>query len=100
MAWFLNHYECYRCSENWTDEWSCQCDDECPHCGAGDSSPYDSEDLSGYVEQEADEYVVYISPASADESPGYEEIGRYQTEKIAKIVMTRRIHVEWQKAFG
>ena len=34
MAWFLNHYECARCDGTWTDQWSCMCDDECPHCGA------------------------------------------------------------------
>jgi hypothetical protein len=28
----VNHYECV-CGENWTDQWSCQCDDECPVCG-------------------------------------------------------------------
>ena len=100
MSWFLNHYECYRCGEHWTDEWSCQCDDECPCCGAGDSSPFDSEDLSGYIEQELDEYVVYVSPASAEHSPDYEEIGRYPSEKIATLIMNRRIRKEWDKAFG
>ena len=34
MAWFLNFYRCDRCSRVWKDEWSCMCDDECPHCGA------------------------------------------------------------------
>ena len=33
MAWFLNYYNCARCDTDWTDEWSCTCDDECPHCG-------------------------------------------------------------------
>ena len=28
----VNHYECV-CGETWTDQWSCQCDDECPSCG-------------------------------------------------------------------
>lgn len=38
-----NHYEC-PCGEAWTDRWCCQCDDECPSCGA-DCSPSESEDL-------------------------------------------------------
>ena len=28
----VNHYECV-CGETWTDQWSCQCNDECPACG-------------------------------------------------------------------
>lgn len=35
-----NQYEC-ECGETWTDEWSCQCDDECPSCGK-DISPISS----------------------------------------------------------
>jgi PHP family Zn ribbon phosphoesterase len=46
MAWFLNLYKCDRCKRRWTDEWSCMCDDECPHCGARDMTPYESEDLT------------------------------------------------------
>ena len=46
MAWFLNFYKCGRCRRDWTDEWSCMCDDECPHCGARDMTPYKSEELT------------------------------------------------------
>ncbi len=49
---YLNHYRCDTCIDpetgeliEWSDEWSCMCDDECPICGR-DFSPYDSEDLS------------------------------------------------------
>lgn len=38
---WLNHYHCVSCNEDWDDEWSCQCDDECGKCGA-DISPHDS----------------------------------------------------------
>lgn len=30
--WLLVEYEC-TCGEEWSDEWSCACDDECPSCG-------------------------------------------------------------------
>lgn len=33
MAWFLNRYRCDECEVDWSDEWDCQCDDECPECG-------------------------------------------------------------------
>ena len=46
MAWFLNFYKCAPLQARWTDEWSCMCDDECPHCGARDMTPYNSEDLT------------------------------------------------------
>ncbi len=49
MAWFLNFYRCERCAQAWTDEWSCMCDDECPHCGARDMSPSRSEDLTELI---------------------------------------------------
>jgi len=48
---FLNHYRCEDCVDpetgafvEWEDQWSCQCDDECPSCG-NDFSPYKSEDV-------------------------------------------------------
>jgi hypothetical protein len=63
MAWFLNFYRCSRCKRIWTDEWSCTCDDECPHCGARDMSPFDSENLTDLVAQEGDE--VHRDPFAA-----------------------------------
>jgi len=44
---FLNYYRCGRCGHEWTDEWSCQCDDDCPACGARHMTPYKSDDLDG-----------------------------------------------------
>ena len=32
-ALFRNYYQCDRCGHKWTDDWSCQCDDDCPECG-------------------------------------------------------------------
>ena len=83
MAWFLNHHVCYRCDQEWTDEWSCMCDDECPHCGARDSTPIDSEDLTEVIEREGDEFVVLCSPDTAEDDPDYEEIGRFPTREGA-----------------
>ena len=57
MAWFLNVYKCDRCKRRWTDEWSCMCDDECPHCGARDMTPYASEDLTTLIKEERGEFV-------------------------------------------
>jgi hypothetical protein len=30
--WYRKHHKCV-CGEEWEDEWSCLCDDECPRCG-------------------------------------------------------------------
>ncbi len=62
MAWFLNFYKCDRCRRRWPDEWSCMCDDECPHCGARDMTPFDSENLTGLVEQDGNEFIAFRSP--------------------------------------
>ena len=39
---YLNYYCCSDCEIEWDDEWSCQCDDECPGCGKS-YSPYESD---------------------------------------------------------
>lgn len=41
---FINHYKCYRCAHEWVDQWTAQCDDDCPECGARHVSPHTSED--------------------------------------------------------
>ena len=84
MAWFRNHYRCDRCDGEWTDEWSSMCDDDCPGCGARHMSPSHSDDLTRVVERPASDFVVFSSPASADEAPDYEEVARFPTlEQVA-----------------
>jgi len=41
---FRNYYRCDDCDVEWSDDWSCCCDDECPSCGR-DYTPTHSEDL-------------------------------------------------------
>ena len=84
MAWFLNFYRCARCQRIWTDQWSCMCDDDCPHCGARHMSPFDSHNLTGLVGQEGDEFIVLRSPKSADRKPDYRELGRFATYEKAE----------------
>ena len=84
MAWFLNFYRCGRCRKVWTDEWSCTCDDECPYCGCRDMSPFDSENLTGLIQQDGKEFVAIRSPDSAEHDPDYEEIGRFPTRAQAE----------------
>ncbi len=42
---YRNFYRCDDCGGEWTDEWSAQCDDDCPHCGTRHMSPYKSDDI-------------------------------------------------------
>lgn len=77
MAWFLNHYICARCGSDWTDEWSCCCDDDCPHCGARHMSPVSSDDLSEIVEGENGSFVVYRSPETAGHYPDYIQVAEF-----------------------
>jgi hypothetical protein len=49
---FVNYYHCehedspyaHDDPENWTDNWSCACNDHCPICNH-EIEPYESEDL-------------------------------------------------------
>jgi hypothetical protein len=79
MAWFLNYYTCDRCGEDWTDEWSCTCDDDCPNCGARHMSPDDSDDLTHVIEKQGDAFVVLRSPDAAEHSPDYFELASFRT---------------------
>lgn len=45
-SWFLNHYRCDDCGHQWSDEWSCTCDDDCPECGTT-MTPTCSDELEG-----------------------------------------------------
>lgn len=74
MAWFRNHYECARCRFSWTDEWSCTCDDDCPHCGARHMSPVGSDDLTEISEWREDKVVLLRSPETAEHHPDYAEV--------------------------
>jgi hypothetical protein len=42
-AKFRNHYR--HCGQEWTDDWSCQCNDRCPVCRK-EIEPYQSDDLT------------------------------------------------------
>ncbi|NVN87887.1 MAG: hypothetical protein HXX15_17555 [Rhodopseudomonas sp.] len=83
MAWFLNHYECLRCKSKWTDQWSCLCDDDCPHCGARQMSPHLAEELTTLIERDGRDFVVRWSPETAESEPDYRELGRFPTREQA-----------------
>jgi DNA-directed RNA polymerase subunit RPC12/RpoP len=87
MAWYRNYYECARCGRNWQDEWSCTCDDDCPHCGARHMSPTDSDDLTQVIVKEAAEFVVLWSPETAEHDASYCELGRFPTRAAAKAFL-------------
>lgn len=42
---YINHYQCPECNYFWQDEWTAQCDDECPNCGKRHISPFYSEEF-------------------------------------------------------
>jgi hypothetical protein len=41
---FRNHYRCPDDGTEWSDDWSCRCNDKCPKCGK-EIEPYESEDI-------------------------------------------------------
>ena len=84
MAWFRNHYVCAQCASVWTDEWSCMCDDDCPHCGARHMSPLKSDDLTEIIEVHDDAFVVVRSSDTADHKPDYREVARVSSLRLAE----------------
>lgn len=84
MAWFLNKYVCADCKQEWEDEWSATCEDDCPHCGSRHMVPYDSVDLTEVIEEHQGKFLVYRSPDSAEHSADYELIAECSTQKAAE----------------
>ena len=85
MAWFRNHYHCERCGRTWADEWSCTCDDDCPHCGARHMSPEASDDLTVVLDGKLDgQFAVLRSPDTAEHKPDYEEVALFPTRAEAE----------------
>src|SRR6266705_3598947 len=41
---FINHYQCPDDGTEWTDRWSCACNDKCPTCNK-EIEPYESEEI-------------------------------------------------------
>lgn len=89
MAWFRNHYTCARCKGEWDDEWSCMCDDDCPHCGARHMSPDGSEDLTKVIMCDGDDYVVLRSSRVAAYDPDYRVIRRFRHKADAEAFLRR-----------
>jgi DNA-directed RNA polymerase subunit RPC12/RpoP len=87
MAWYLNHYTCARCGSDWTDEWSCMCDDDCPYCGARHMTPVTSNDLTHVIERRGSEFVVLWSPENAEHDPEYCELASFATRKQAETYL-------------
>jgi predicted nucleic acid-binding Zn-ribbon protein len=87
MAWYCNHYTCARCGHEWSDEWSCMCDDDCPECGARHMSPGDSAELTEVIEKDGDVFVVLWSPETAEHDPDYRELGRFRSRAEAEAFL-------------
>jgi hypothetical protein len=74
MAWFRNFYHCDDCNTSWWDEWSSDCDDDCPECGSRNWSPWWSEDLSMIIEERDSRLVILHSPNCATDKPRYVQV--------------------------
>ena len=87
MAWFRNYYKCERCGSDWTDEWSCMCDDDCPEYRSRHYSPYKSDDLTYIIVCCGRQFVVLRSPETAEDFPSYLETGSFRTKRAAKAYL-------------
>lgn len=41
-----NSYRCPRCGATWDDDWSAECDDDCPKCGMRHITPIESIEIA------------------------------------------------------
>ncbi len=89
MAWFLNQYECEECGETWEDEWSCMCDDDCPHCGARHMETCSSVDLTEVIEAVGDSFLVLRSSVNAESEPDYRILVEFPTREEAERFLQR-----------
>lgn len=77
---FRNKYRCRECDVEWTDEWSCACDDTCPQCDV--SLPPVESELLGHFEDDGefiaarDTYGVAVDHKIV-EANGWVEAGSY-----------------------
>ncbi len=81
MPWFRKYYRHNECDANWTDTWSCACNDKCPACGA-EIEPFDCDDLTVVVDRNVSGrgWVVSVSPPDAEQTPRY--VRHYFEENI------------------
>lgn len=83
--WFNNHYRCAGCGQDWSDEWSCTPDDDCPECGARHMTPFSSDDLTFVVEHSSSDFHVFQSAESAEYGPDYQLRGTFKSEHAANL---------------
>ena len=87
MAWYRNYYQCARCDYEWSDDWSCMCDDDCPKCGARHMSPYESDDLSLVISEEDGKFIVLWSPETAEHDADYCKLGCFSARHEAEAYL-------------
>jgi hypothetical protein len=69
VRWYEKHYVCPRCATEWTDEWSCLCNDRCPTCDL-EISPISWEDKCRFLLREDYEEAAKEARSSrADRAP-------------------------------
>ena len=66
------------------------CEDDCPFCGARHMSPYKSDDLTEIIEQDGDQFVVLVSPDTAEHEPDYKELASFPSRETAEAFVTTR----------
>lgn len=57
VEWYEKHYQCSECGTEWTDEWSCTCNDRCPGCNV-ETEPDSYIDLSRPLDEKDFEYAA------------------------------------------
>jgi hypothetical protein len=67
------------------------CDDDCPHCHARHTEPYDSIDLTEVIEHRGNAFLILRSPVSAEDKPDYLVVVELPTFEEAESFLNRGI---------
>jgi hypothetical protein len=87
--WFEKYYHCPICDTEWTDEWSCLCNDKCPNCNA-EIEPFDSVDLSRPLTKEDYLGAARLIFGSSDASAS--DVTDDEARQYAEAILERDEH--------
>lgn len=98
VQWFEKHYVCSECGEEWSDEWSCECNDRCPECNC-ETEPSFVIDLSRPLSKE--DYLAAARKLKGIRDVTANEASTLQAQEYAQAILEGgeyRLPQDWSYA--